>query len=165
MKLNSTFRALALLVTLGGGFVLSSEAQAQGRRRGPVVRRPAVVRSNAQVRTLVDRAERNSNALRNSFERDFNRYNLNRIPVGERAKQNVQQLDESFERLRDVADDRNVINGRDEMRKVVREAEDVDRIFSRNRQIASTVRGQWNRLRDDINQLARIYGISGIGRR
>lgn len=164
MKLNSAFGALALLVTIGGSFALSSEASAQGRRRAPIVKaRPSAVRTNSQVRTLIDRTERESNALRNSFERDYNRYNLNRLPAGERAKENVQQLDQAFERLRDVADDKNVAKGRNEMQRVVREAQDVDRIFTNHREISSVVRGQWNNLRGDINQLARIYGIGGLG--
>ena len=163
MKLNSTLRAMALLVTLGGAFALSSDASAQGRA-GQNRRRAPVVRANSQIRTLITRTERESNALRNSFERGYNQYNLGRIPAGERAKENVQQLDQAFERLRDVADDQNVARGRNEMQRVVREAEDVDRIFNNNRQIASVVRGQWNDLRADINQLARIYGVPGIGR-
>lgn len=159
--LNSTTRLIALAaVLLGAGFA-ASEAQAQVRRGRPGVVRKAPLSS---LRGLVDRTERESNALRNSFERDYNKYRLNRLPAGERAKENVQELDESFERLRGEVDDRNPARGRDEMRKVLRQAEDVDTIFGNHPEIVAVVRGQWRTLREDINRLAQHYGLPGLGR-
>lgn len=159
--LSSTTRLLALTAALAGTLFTATAAEAQVYRRRPIVVRKSPL---STLRTLVDRTERESNALRNSFERRYSEYRLNRLPAGERAKENVQEMDEAFERLRGRVDDSNPARGRDEMRKVIRQANDVDTIFGNHPEITAVVRGQWRSLREDINQLARYYGLSGLGR-
>lgn len=166
--LNSTLRsklgALALLVAVSGALALSPDASAQARRWRPAPKRVVVWHPDRNLRTIIDRTERESNALRNSFERDYNKYRLNRLPAGERAKENVQEMDQAFERLRGFADDANPARAREQMRAVVRQSNDVDTIFGNHPEITAFVRGQWRNLREDINRLAHIYGIDGLGK-
>lgn len=149
MKINRNAKFLAA-VAFCGCFAAPMSAQAQNRW------------NPNDVRDMIDRTERESNTLRHTFEKDFDRYQLGPINRAERAKDRIQKLDESFERLRFVADEASPRHGRKPMRDIVRYGNDVNRIFLRHPEIRETVRGQWWSLRDDINALARIFHVPTI---
>ena len=150
MKSNFSIGVLATAFAL----VLAGSAAAQ---------RPYSPSRAWQVRGVIDRTERESNALRASFERDFRRYDLDRLPRFDAAKRDIQRMDEAFERLRAVADDRKPRAGVRELQTTIERARTVDRLFVRNPNIRDTVRYQWRDLRGDINNLARIYDVPGLG--
>lgn len=156
MKFSMFAGAILISLSMLG---LPTEAHAQRYRKPPIAQR-----QKWAVRSIIDHAERESNTLRDIFEHKFKQYNLGRLNTAENARAQIQGMDEAFEDLRGVADDNHPWRGKDEMMKVVTHAKNVDRIFSRHHDIQSTVSGHWWKLREDINQLARIYGIAGLGR-
>lgn len=114
------------------------------------------------IKSLADRAERTSNSLRAAFERDFRRYDLDRLDPAENAKAKIQRMDENMERFRRAVDSRRPWSGRDELQRAISYAQDVRQLFARHPRIHETIRGHWSRLRDDLNRLADIYNIQGV---
>ncbi|AIE84152.1 hypothetical protein [Fimbriimonas ginsengisoli] len=153
------FRTALAVVVVAGAVAAPISANAQFRGGWWNEHRRVVA---WHVRDLVDRTERESNSLRATFERDFDRYDLDRYNRADRAKDRIQRLDESLERLRRIADDRTPRAGREEMREVLSRARVVDEIFERNHGIHRLVRGQWARLRRDLNELARLYDLGSV---
>lgn len=146
--------ALAALVTL-----VPATASAQFRhRRDP---RPMIVRHTWGVRPLVDRAERESNAFRAWFERNYDRRNLGRYHDNRWLKGQIQDLDESMERLRSKADDRRPGVGREQLLQALSHARQIDREIRNDRDTRFTV-GEWNDLRRTLNDLARLYDVRGV---
>ena len=156
-----------------------------------------------QIRSLVDAAERTSNAFRDAVEkRDRNTNSRNRDIGSSRERffddltPAVQRLDEALERLRRVADNNRPRAGRDEMEEVLTRAREVDKYFSgtsfgwggnnrngngngnnnryggnnRNGRYnytrSSNLDDRWQDLRNDLNALAKAYGLQALsGRR
>ncbi len=156
MKLSHT---VLLVAALGSFVALPSSSPAQKYHR------PVVQREKWAVRATIDHAERESNTLRDIFEHRYNEYKLGKLNTAENARTQIQRMDEAFEKLRAVADDNHPWRGKTELQAVITHARNVDRMFSRHREIQSAVSGHWWTLRQDINTLSRIYGISGLGKR
>ena len=141
---------LALLVALAAGALFPAEARAQSGRRY----RPVPVRQDRAVRPLVVRTERESNAFRAWFARSPYRR--------EKAlKRNIQNMDESLERLRSRASDGRPGVGRDELNRALNQARVIDVRIAPRRQ-GYVVNREWNDLRRTLNDLARVYGVRGV---
>lgn len=149
-------RILLATMLVAGAIVTPVAAQAQWRNHGRAWARPVRV---SGIRGFIDVAERESNSFRANFERLYDRRDLDRYRSASQAKRSIQELDESFERLRAEVDDRNPRRGRDEAAAMLREAQDVQNLFERNRGFHTTVAGGWQRLRLAINDIARFYDL------
>ncbi|RYG34746.1 hypothetical protein EON81_14710 [bacterium] len=144
--------ALALVALLAAGLALAPvQAEAQYRRGGK--NQGSHNRRQIQIRPLVVRTERESNAFRAWFERSDSRRDSN-------LKTNVQRLDETLERLRDRATDNRPGVGRDELQKALGYARTIDSRIFRARDRAAV--REWNDLRRTLNDLARAYGLRVI---
>lgn len=140
---------LTLAALLSAGLALTpNQADAQGMRRRPAVRR------DWAVRPLVVRTERESNAFRGWFERSAYRKNTN-------LKRNIQALDENLERLRGEASDSRPGVGRDELNRALGYARVIDRQITPRRK-GPIVNREWDDLHRTLNQLARVYGVRPV---
>ena len=152
-------------------------------------------RGDWRVRELVDSAERESNDFRHSLEsreylrdvRDRQTDRFGRDKSGNRDSRierwrddmipSVQRLDQAFERLRKATDNNRPGQGRREMEEVVVRAREVERHLGNGRGAYSNrnygygaggrndLLSDWNRLRNDISELARMYGVSSLNGR
>ena len=158
--------ALSLATLFVGGLVLApSPASAQVRtrrddgfyqddydRRAPRV---------WEVKTSVDRAERQSNSFRAWYEGTYRRDRLGRDPRARDFKHDIQRMDEAMERLRRHADDRKPFAGREDLQEALGFATEIDREITRDRDTRFTYR-EWTDLRDTLDHLARVYEVRGV---
>ena len=155
--------ALTLAAVFAAGLTLiPTAAQAQFRtRRGDTYSRPYPASRDWVVRPSVVRAERESNAFRAWFERNYARLRLRRDRDDRFLKSDVQSMDEAMERLRGRASDGRPGAGRDELQDALGHARTIDREIFRNRDARFTYR-EWLDLRDTLNGLARLYDVRGV---
>lgn len=154
MKLVNLKYAMAAMAAITcAAAPVAAQAQRGWRHQTVVVREWQPV----SIRGIADRAERQSNSLRATFERNFDRYNYNRRFLGDQAKKRIQRMDENMEDFRRAVDDHRPWSGRDELNRAIRNARDVERLFDDNPRLRSDLRGKWMDLRDSLNELARIY--------
>ncbi len=151
-KMRFAIAATAMCAT----FCLPITANAQ-RHSG----RNPISREKWEIHRFVDSAERDSNTFRHTYETRFEK-NIHRH---EELTKSIQSMDEAFERLRGEADDRHPWAGKEELRDVIQEAKEVNRLMSGRFNDRYNFKDQWSTVRSDINGLARIYGLSGISRK
>lgn len=110
------------------------------------------------LRGLVVDAERQSNAFRAWFERNYDRRRLGREHDNRWLKGEIQDLDETMERLRGRAGDRD--RARDLVGEAMDHARRIDRelVLGGDRDTRFTVR-EWVDLRLTLDSLARAYNV------
>ncbi|GEM_PF-3932315 len=114
------------------------------------------------VRPLIDTAERQSDAFRAYFESHDARERLGRYHDDKYLKRQIQKMDEAFERLRGKADDHRPGLGKGELQKALDHARLVDREIYYASETNRTIR-EWTEPRGTFNDLARLYGVRGVG--
>ena len=119
-------------------------------------------RRGPSIETLAKRTERESNAFRDWFERQYRNRRLGRDRDGRSLKAEVQSLDEAMERVRHRADG-NSTRGRKDFEDAMAHARRIDRelVFERDRDTRFTTR-EWIDLRLTLDSLARAYGVRRI---
>lgn len=112
------------------------------------------------LEALARRTERESNAFRDWFERNYRSRRLGRSQDNRWLKNEIQQLDEAMERTRRRADDRNPDRGRRDFQDAMDHARRIDRelIFDNDRDTRFTNR-PWVELRLTMDRLARIWNV------
>lgn len=143
---------------VGVGILTPADAAAQRRYR-PSYDRP--VRADWKVRPLVDRSERESNAFRKYFESHNAKGRLGRYHDNRYLKDQIQGMDEAFERLRSRADDRRPGVGKEQLVDALNHARQIDREIYDARDTKRTIR-EWNDLRITLNRLADLYDVRGV---
>jgi len=141
--------------------LLPADANAQFRRRWPEYRRPVPTNRDWVVRPLVNDAERESNSFRAWFERNYSRLHLGRERDSRWLKHEIQEMDEAMERLRARADDHRPGIGREDLVDAIAHARRIDSEILRDRDTRFTYR-EWTDLRRTLNDLARLYNVSGV---
>ena len=134
-------------------------------RTGAVVRTGYRVTaiSQQQVEQLLERIEERTDAFSNQLNKSLDRSRLD----GSRAEDNItdraRDLENSTDELRREFD-HNDSRGENlpEARKILRDATVIDRII-RRRNFSRAAENNWARLRTELNTLARIYNIPGVG--
>lgn len=165
MKGMFSIKMALAAMTIFGAMTVPMSAQAQWRRGDDWQQRRGPGRRNWEyraIKTLGDRTERESNAVRATFETDFNHFHWNRRPMMVDAKRTIQRMDESMEGFRRAVDSRHPWSGRDELQNAIANAREVRSFMDRNRDVSRAVRDHWRNFRENMNQLADWYGISGI---
>ena len=143
---------------VGVGILTPADASAQRRHRSDYDR---PVRQDWKVRPLVDTTERQSNAFRKSCESHDSRGRLGRYHDNRYLKDQIQSMDEAFERLRSRADDRRPGVGKDQLVDALNHARQIDREIYDARDTKRTIR-EWNDLRGTLNRLADLYDVRGV---
>lgn len=154
MKTKESLGLAVLATLLVGATLTPTDAQAQFRRRHAAHR-------DWVVRPLVDTAERQSNAFRAYFESHDSSGRLGRFHDNQYLKQQIQGMDEAFERLRSKADDRQPGVGKPDLLEAIRYGRLVNREVYYAPDTRKTIR-EWNDLRVTLNSLANLYGVRGI---
>jgi hypothetical protein len=113
--------------------------------------------NESQVRTLLQRIETRTDAFRTSADRRLDNSNLNNT----RAEDNISALLDAFERSTDQLTSRfNSRNATEQnVRDVLTYGAYLDDFMRRNRMGAAS-ENQWNLIRQDLDQLARLYRVT-----
>ncbi|MEW6213275.1 MAG: hypothetical protein AB1631_33570 [Acidobacteriota bacterium] len=131
---------------------LSVTALAQGRYRG---RRY----TKADVDRIIKRVETHSDTFTKSVDRSLDNGRLDGTEAEDRINEQVEDLEKALDELRSEFDKRDQwLEVRENVVKVVDEAEDVNAIFHRRR-LNRVIENQWVALRAEINKLAGIYNV------
>ena len=136
--------------------VLSSDANAQGQGRY------ANRYSKRDVSQIINRLEQSSNTFRTQFDRSMDQSNLNGTAAETRFNRNVEDYENSLDRLR--ADfDRNDSwwESRSNVENVMREARPVN-VMMTSLPFRQRLEAQWVRMRTDLNSLADTYDLPGL---
>lgn len=164
---RSTPAVLTLAALVAAGLALlpaSANAQFRTRRDGD---RPhtVVVRNDGDVLRFIARSERQSNAFRSWFERNYKKLRLGKDRDNRWLKGQIQDLDEAMERLRKRTVDGRPMsrygNDREQMQDALNHARNIDREIFRERDTRFTYR-EWLDLRDTMNDLARLYDLRSV---
>lgn len=129
---------------------LSVSALAQGRYRG---RRY----TKADVDRIIKRVETHSDSFVKAVDRSLDNGRLDGTEAEDRINDQVEDLEKALDELRREFDKRDGwLEVRENVVKVIDEAEDVNAIFHRRR-LSRFIESEWVRLRAEINKLAGIY--------
>ncbi|HEY7543779.1 MAG TPA: hypothetical protein VID27_02800 [Blastocatellia bacterium] len=131
---------------------LSITAMAQGRYRG---RRY----TKADVDRIIKRVETHSDTFTKAVDRSLDNGRLDGTEAEDRINEQVKDLEKALDELRGEFDKRDAwIEVRENVVKVIDEAQDVNAIFHR-RHLKPLIEGEWFALRAEINKLAGIYNV------
>lgn len=115
-----------------------------------------------EIRRLVRELDRQSDDFKRQFERALDHSRLDGTSWEHRLNQQVKELDRAIDRLKHgLEHHRDVWDIREEVRDVVEQGSDVNRIMIRL-ELHRHVEREWRALRDGINLLARQYRVRGI---
>ena len=152
--LFSTLLSVFCLVTMT--FVLSSAADAQGQGRY------ANRYSKQDVSRIINKLEQSSNTFRTQFDRSMDRSNLNGTAAETRFNRNVEDYENSLDRLRaDFDRSDSWWESRNGVESVMREARPVN-VMMNSLPFRQRLEAQWNRMRADLNSLADTYDLPGL---
>jgi hypothetical protein len=137
---------LAVMVVALCGLGLTAEAQ----------RRPYRI-TDQEVQQLIQRIETRTDTFRNSLDTSLDRSRID----GTRAEDNINAFIRDFETATDQLRDR--FNRRQsvaaDVQNVLDRAAFIDSFMQRNR-VGRRAEGDWASLRIDLNELARVYGVT-----
>jgi YMGG-like Gly-zipper len=115
-------------------------------------------RSNdQQVEDLLSRIDERTDTFRSSFDRAIDRNPINGTRAEEQINQSVKDFAEATDRLRDRVNDRRA--GTADVEEVLNRALLIGDFMMRN-PLDAQAESDWNALRGDLDQLARVYGVT-----
>lgn len=162
---NFILKGLVMLTTIGGVMIFSTnEANAQRRskpRRVVVVRHTAYLKND--VERVIRRVEERTDKFVSQLNKSLDRSSLNGSRREDAINQRTRDLESATDELRREFDRRDTWQeNRDEVRKCLDIASDIDRTMRRSRFNRQT-ETNWANLRSELNALARVYGVPQIG--
>lgn len=130
------------------GFSIDTNAQ----RRGGLYR----VNQRSADR-LIKQIENGADRFKRSLDRGLDRSRLDGSSQEDRINDFVSEFEQATNQLRsDYRDDN---RGSSAAQEVLRRGQTIDR-FMRRQRLAANVERDWNSLRGDLDQLARLYNVS-----
>ena len=149
-NLFAGFSALLMLVTL------ADTNYAQRR-----VRKTAYTQQ--QVEQLLERIEEQSDGFSNQLNKSLDRSRLNGSQTEDNIAERVSELENATDELRREYDHNDTRGeNKPEARNILNIATEVNRIMLR-RNFSRQAENSWLRLRQEINILARIFGLPAVG--
>jgi hypothetical protein len=144
----------AVLVVLMCADTSSAQRRRESRGRGM---------NKAQVKAVINRVEdRVDNFVRN-FDRSLDRSRLDGSNREDSLNKRARDLESATDELAREFDRRDAwIENREEVRRCLNIATDIDRNIRRNRYGAGT-EANWSRVRFELNTLADIYNMPKVG--
>jgi septal ring factor EnvC (AmiA/AmiB activator) len=124
-----------------------------------------ITASKQQIEDLFKRIEERTDRFSNSLNKSLDRSRLDGTKTEDRIDERAKDLENATDELRrefDFNDTRG--ETKVNVRKVLSAAMVVNRIMNR-RNFSRPVETSWVNLRAEINSLARIYGLPGVGQR
>jgi len=113
--------------------------------------------SDQQVKALLSRIDEGTETFRSSFNRAIDRNPINGSREEEQINQAVKDFAEAADRLRDRVNDHRA--GTEDVEEVLSRASLIDGFMMRN-QLDASAEDDWQDLRQDLNQLAHVYGVT-----
>jgi hypothetical protein len=150
-KLVFAFAAVLLLS------FLAVDGQAQPRRaRGRVY-------TKADVGRIIARVEDRSDKFKKEFDKALDRSRLNNSKREDTLNQYAKDLEKATDELRREFDRRDSwMENKDEVRRCLAAASQID-VAMRNRRLGGKVESTWSALRYELNTLADVYNLPGVG--
>lgn len=137
--------SVALVLALAG-LGLTAEAQIRTNRA-----------NQQQVRQLIRRIENRTDTFRASLDASLDRSRINSTNAEDDINAFVRDFETATDQLRDRFNNRQDVAA--DVQNVLNQAALIDRFMRRNR-LGARPEGDWASLRVDLNELARLYGIS-----
>ena len=137
--------------------LVADSAQAQPRRaRGRVY-------TKAEVNRVIKRVEDNVDKFKKEFDKSLDRSRLNNSQREDDLNAKARQLESATDELRREFDRRDAwIENRDEVRRCLNIATDIN-VAMRNRRLGGKTESLWAKVRAELNTLAQIYNLPGVG--
>ncbi len=154
---NYWLRTLVVAVAVfGAAMALADDANAQRRyRRGGLTK--------AQVDKIIRRVETRTDSFVSSFDNALDRTRLDGTRREDNLNERARELDSATDELRREFDRRDTWReNRDEVRKCLNIASDINTVI-RRRRLGSGTERTWTALRNELNALAQAYNLPAIG--
>ena len=141
---------LGRIVALAAAFALSSAPVA-------VAAQQPNRSSDQQVKDLLSRIDQRTDTFRSSFDRAIDRNPINGSRAEEQINQAVNDFEQATDRVRDRVNDHQ--SGIADVEEVFSRAWLIDSFMMRN-QLDASAEDDWQDLRQDLDQLAHVYGVT-----
>lgn len=152
-KLNAIL-GLAVILT-----IISAAGSATAQRRESRGR----MLTKAQVKEIINRVEDRVDNFRKNFDRSLDHSRLNGTDREDWLNRRAKDLESATDELSRRFDTRDAwIDNREEVRRCLNIATDIDRNIKSRRYGAAT-ENNWARVRYELNSLADVYNIPGVG--
>ncbi len=152
-KLNAIL-GLAVILT-----IVSAAGSATAQRRESRGR----MLTKAQVKEIINRVEDRVDNFRKNFDRSLDHSGLNGTDREDWLNRRAKDLESATDELSRRFDTRDAwIDNREEVRRCLNIASDIDRNIKSQRYGAAT-ENNWARVRYELNSLADVYNIPGVG--
>ncbi len=150
-------RIPAVLSTAVTLLILAGVCQAQPRvARGRIY-------TKGDVDRVIRRVEDSTDKFRKEFDKSLDRSRLNNTNREDRLNQYAKDLEKATDELRSQFDRTDKwVDNKEQVRICLSVASQIN-VAMRNRRLGGKVESRWNALRYDLNTLADIYNLPGIG--
>ncbi len=157
MKKNlfSLFVSLAaILMILSVADVSNAQRRRESRGRGL---------TKAQVKVIINRVENRVDDFTKAFDKSLDRSKLNGTKREDNLNRRAKDLEGATDELSREFDRRDAwIENKDEVRKCLNIASDIDKTV-RNRRLDANTENIWTRVRYELNTLADVYNLPKVG--
>ena len=157
MKKNifSLFAVLAaVLMILSLADISSAQRRRESRGRGM---------TKAQVKAVINRVEDRVDNFVKNFDKSLDRSNLNGSRREDALNRRARDLEGATDELSREFNRRDTwAENKDEVRKCLNIASDIDRTV-RNRRLGANTENNWARVRYELNTLADVYNLPKVG--
>ena len=144
-RMRRIFSAAMLLAL--AGLMTTTQAQIRTTNRA----------NNQQVREVITRIETRTDVFRSSLDARLDRSRINNTNAEDNINQLVADFENATNQLRDRFNSRQAVSA--DVQNVLNQAALIDSFMRRNR-LGARVERDWASLRVDLNELARLYGVS-----
>ena len=157
MKKNlfSLFVSLAaILMILSVADVSNAQRRRESRGRGL---------TKAQVKVIINRVEDRVDNFTKAFDKSLDRSRLNGTKREDKLNRRAKDLEGATDELSREFDRRDAwIENKDEVRKCLNIASDIDKTV-KNRRLDANTENIWTRVRYELNTLADVYNLPKVG--
>lgn len=158
--MNKNF--LKLFTGLAALFLILALADASyAQRRGGRGNRNAYTK--AQVDQIIKNVEQRTDRFVSQFDRSLDQSPLNGTKREDKLNEQARELESATDELRREFDRRDTwIENKDEVRRCLNIASDIN-VAMRNRKFNRATENNWANVRTELNALARVYNLPGVG--
>jgi hypothetical protein len=119
--------------------------------------------TKADVGRVIKRVEERMDNFLDNFDKSLDNSNLDGTEREDRLMDKAKRLERATDELRREFDRRDAwIENKAEVRSCLNLATDINRTM-KNRRFGAKTEGNWNRLRYELNTLAKIYNLPEVG--
>lgn len=117
------------------------------------------LRSTAYTKQIIKRLETNTDRFSNSVDTALDRSRLDGSTLEDQVNALVEEFEFASDRLKKRADDDIVLQS--DLREVLRRGMHLD-TFMKTHELSSVAKRDWRRVKSNLDQLARAYGIAWV---